>query len=126
MSDTAYVHGYSDRESVRLSDQATTLSALLHHDTRYPPGSRVLECGCGTGAQTVLLAASSPAARIVSVDLSPASLLQARSQCAGAGHRQVEFLAADAFQLPFEDRTFDHVFVCFLLEHLAEPVSEMS
>ena len=60
MSDADYVHGYSDRESQRLSDQATALGALLHHDTRYPPGARVLECGCGTGAQTVLLAASSP------------------------------------------------------------------
>ena len=120
MSDADYVHGYSDRESQRLSDQATTLGALLHHDTRYPPGSRVLECGCGTGAQTVLLAASSPGARIVSVDLSPASLCQARSQC--AGHSNVTFLAADAFHLPFEDRTFDDIFVCFLLEHLAEPV----
>jgi SAM-dependent methyltransferase len=122
MSDAAYVHGYSDRESVRLSDQATTLGGLLHYDTRYAHGSRVLECGCGTGAQTVLLAASSPGARIVSVDLSPASLLRANSQCAGAGHRNVDFLAADAFHLPFEDRTFDHAFVCFVLEHLAEPV----
>ncbi len=121
MSDAAYVHGYSDRESLRLSDQATTLSGLLHHDTRYPAGRRVLECGCGTGAQTVLLAASSPGARIVSVDLSPASLRQARSQCAGAGLRNVDFVAADAFALPFEDRGFDHAFVCFVLEHLAEP-----
>ncbi len=120
MSDADYVHGYSVRESRRLSDQATTLGALLHHDTRYPPGARVLECGCGTGAQTVLLAASSPGARIVSVDLSPASLRQARSQC--ADHSHVTFLAADAFQLPFVDRTFDAIFVCFVLEHLAEPV----
>lgn len=119
MSDAAYVHGYSERESERLSDQATTLSALLHHDTRYPQGSRVLECGCGTGAQTVILAASSPGARIVSVDLSPASLRQARSQC--AGHSNVAFLAADAFHLPFEDHSFDRVFVCFVLEHLSEP-----
>lgn len=121
MSDSAYVHGYSDRESVRLSDQATTLSRLLHQDTRYARGSRVLECGCGTGAQTVFLAASSPRARIVSMDLSPASLGQARSQCASAGRSNVAFLAGDVFHLPFEDRSFDHLFVCFVLEHLTEP-----
>ncbi len=122
MSDSAYVHGYSNRESARLSDQATTLSGLLHHDTRYPGGSRVLECGCGVGAQTVFLAASSPEAHIVSMDLSPASLRQARSQTEAAGHRNVVFLAGDVFHLPFPEESFDRVFVCFVLEHLAEPV----
>lgn len=47
-----YVHGYSKKESHRLADQADTLAELLHYDTFYPPGSRVLEAGCGTGAQT--------------------------------------------------------------------------
>ncbi len=55
-----YVHGYSDRESARLLDQARTLTELLHGDTRYPPGSSVLEAGCGVGAQTVPLARNSP------------------------------------------------------------------
>ena len=39
---TAYVHGYHDRENQRLRDQAASLVELLHHDTRYPAGSRVL------------------------------------------------------------------------------------
>jgi SAM-dependent methyltransferase len=121
MSGTAYVHGYSERESVRLADQANTLAGLLHHDTRYAAGSRVLECGCGIGAQTVWLAASSPQARIVSVDLALASVRQARGQCEAAGHSNVAFLSADAFALPFEDATFDAIFVCFVLEHLADP-----
>ena len=71
MSDSGYVHGYSLREAARLADQADTLAELLHHDTRYPAGARVLECGCGSGAQTIHLAASSPEAQIVSVDISP-------------------------------------------------------
>ena len=37
-----YVHGYHARESERLQDQAGTLVDLLHTDTTYPPGSRVL------------------------------------------------------------------------------------
>ena len=51
-----YVHGYSGHEEERLLDQASTLTGLLHHDTRYPAGARVLEAGCGVGAQTVTLA----------------------------------------------------------------------
>jgi ubiquinone/menaquinone biosynthesis C-methylase UbiE len=122
MSKASYVHGYSAREAVRLSDQANTLSELLHHDTRYPEGSRVLECGCGTGAQTVYLAAGSPGARIVSVDVSPDSLAQAQARVHAAGHRNVSFQLADVFQLPFAEHSFDHVFVCFMLEHLAAPL----
>jgi cyclopropane fatty-acyl-phospholipid synthase-like methyltransferase len=51
----AYVHGYDHRENIRLQDQASTLVELLHSDTSYPAGSRVLEAGCGVGAQTVPL-----------------------------------------------------------------------
>jgi trans-aconitate methyltransferase len=59
-----YIHGYAESETARLTDQATTLAELLHHDTFFPPNSRVLEAGCGTGAQTVFLAQSSPGAMI--------------------------------------------------------------
>jgi hypothetical protein len=40
-----YVHGYDQRENIRLQDQASTLVELLHSDTRYPDGSRVLKAG---------------------------------------------------------------------------------
>jgi cyclopropane fatty-acyl-phospholipid synthase-like methyltransferase len=55
-----YVHGYDPRESERLNDQAGTLVDLLHSDTEYVAGSRVLEAGCGVGAQTITLAQRSP------------------------------------------------------------------
>ena len=45
-----YVHGYDQRENMRLQDQASTLVELLHSDTLYAAGSRVLEAGCGVGA----------------------------------------------------------------------------
>jgi len=51
-----YVHGYSQREALRLSDQARTMAEILHYDTRYPSQSSILEAGCGVGAQTVILA----------------------------------------------------------------------
>src|SRR4051794_41909745 len=70
--DVSYVHGYDERESERLHDQAGALVALLHHDTRYAPGARVLEAGCGVGAQTVPPAANRPGAPLTAVDVSPA------------------------------------------------------
>lgn len=121
MSEGQYVHGYSVREAERLCDQANTLSELLHQGIGYAPGRRVLEAGCGTGAQTVFLASSSPNAEIVSVDVSPASLELAKTRVAAAGYRNVVFQIGDIFSLPFEDASFDDVFVCFVLEHLASP-----
>ena len=116
-----YVHGYTEREQLRLFDQASTLADLLHRDTRYPAGSLVLEAGCGVGAQTVVLARNSPQARFVSIDVSGESLAQAESLVRRAGIDQVEFHQADIFDLPFPRATFDHVFTCFVLEHLADP-----
>jgi SAM-dependent methyltransferase len=122
----AYVHGYHARESERLRDQAGSLVELLHVDTSYPAGSRVLEAGCGVGAQTVTLARTSPDARFLAVDISEVSLGQARARVAAADLANVEFRQADIFDLPFGPASFDHVFVCFLLEHLARPAAALA
>jgi trans-aconitate methyltransferase len=120
-----YVHGYQARENERLADQAGALVELLHGDTAYPAGSTVLEAGCGVGAQTVTLAARSPQARITSVDLALESVAEAERRVTEAGLDNVEFRRADIFDLPFAPATFDHVFVCFVLEHLADPVAAL-
>ena len=116
-----YVHGYDLRENLRLQDQASTLVELLHSDTYYPAGSRVLEAGCGVGAQTVTLSRNSPHALITSVDISESSLAEAKKKVAAAGLTNVCFQHGDIFHLPFPPDSFDHIFVCFVLEHLARP-----
>ncbi len=116
-----YVHGYTPREASRLLDQANTLADLLHGDTRYPGGSRVLEAGCGVGSQTAILARHSPEAQITSVDISPASIESARARLERQGATNVSFSVQDLYALRFDDNSFDHVFVCFVLEHLREP-----
>ncbi|XVQ15436.1 methyltransferase domain-containing protein [Spirillospora sp. CA-255316] len=122
-----YVHGYSELEARRLGDQADTLAQLLHAGTSYPAGSRVLEAGCGVGAQTVHLVASSPGARLVSVDVSGPSLDQARARVrAHSPGADVEWHRADLFDLPFADASFDHLFVCFVLEHLRDPLKALT
>jgi len=120
-----YVHGYSKEETNRLRDQANTLANLMHDDTQYPAGSRVLEAGCGVGAQTIMLAKNSPDALITSIDISEDSIKQAKSLVEKIGFSNVEFQVADLFDLPFEDESFDHIFVCFVLEHLQDPVSAL-
>jgi SAM-dependent methyltransferase len=121
-----YVHGRSDREAERLNYQASKLAELLHHDTRYSPGSRVLEAACGVGAQTTILAKNSADAEFVSVDISAESLLKAKLRVSEEGITNVTFLQADVYQVPFGPETFDHIFVCFLLEHLPDPLLSLT
>ena len=121
-----YVHGYHARENERLRDQAGTLVELLHCDTAYPDGSTVLEVGCGVGAQTVTLAKRSPGARFTSIDVSAGSLAEAARKVDAAGFANVTFRQADLFSLPFDAGAFDHVFVCFVLEHLARPLEALA
>ncbi len=117
-----YVHGYSDRESERLHDQADTLDELLHHDSVFPVKSKVLEAGCGVGAQTKIIAAKNPACHFTSIDISESSLLQAQKLIQSLQIKNVEFQTGDIFNLNFDSEYFDHIFVCFVLEHLADPL----
>ena len=121
-----YVHGYDQRENIRLQDQASTLVDLLHAGTSYAAQSRVLEAGCGVGAQTVTLARNSPDALITSIDISETSLAEAERRVSAAGLSNVQFEQADIFNLPYAPDAFDHIFVCFVLEHLAQPVGALN
>jgi SAM-dependent methyltransferase len=73
------------------------------------------------GAQTRIISQKNPKAKFVSIDLSEKSLSRAAETVRSLNIGNVEFQQADVFELPYKDNDFDHVFVCFLLEHLAEP-----
>lgn len=124
-NDVPYVHGYTGREGIRLHDQAETLTDLLHGDTSYGPGDLVLEAGCGVGAQTIILAGKNPDTRFISIDISEESLESAQISVERRGFANVTFQMADIGNLPFGDGSFDHVFVCFVLEHLERPVEAL-
>jgi SAM-dependent methyltransferase len=121
----AYVHGYTPAENQRLLDQAASLAELIHADTIFPPGSDVLEAGCGVGAQIVTVAPKNPLARFHSIDISPGSLAAARQRTEAAGITNVTFAQADIFALPFPAARFDHALVCFVLEHLPDPLAAL-
>jgi len=116
-----YVHGYSPRESERLQDQSRILEDLLHNGTSYQKLEHVLEAGCGVGAQTRFLAKRNPRSIFTSVDISEDSLDQARNMIGQENITNVTFKQENILELSFADETFDHIFVCFVLEHLEEP-----
>jgi SAM-dependent methyltransferase len=115
-----YVHGYTETEAIRLEDQANTLDELLHHDSIWKPGDIILEAGCGVGAQTTIIAPKNPLCRFVSMDISEESLHKAQSTLDSLNITNVTFQTGDILKLPYKDESFDHVFVCFVLEHLPD------
>lgn len=117
------MHGYTDEEARRLTDQADVLAERIHAGVRYPPGAKILEVGCGVGAQTIHLARNNPACAITAIDRSAGSLDGARSRLSGLDN--VTLIRADLDDLPFPPGSFDHVFVCFVLEHLPDPESAL-
>jgi SAM-dependent methyltransferase len=56
------------------------------------------------------------------IDISEKSLATANRLKEQAGVNNVTFLRQDIARLSFADETFDHIFVCFVLEHLHLPV----
>ena len=126
MESNKYVHGYSDREALRLNDQANTLDNIIHNDTLFPSGSLILEAGCGVGAQTKIIATKNPDSNFISVDLSPESIDTAKKLIDSLDIKNVEFKQADLYKLAFKDATFDSVIVCFVLEHLPDPLTVLN
>ena len=78
------------------------------------PGSRVLDLATGTG--TVAGSAFSRGLAVTGVDFSRVMLGQARRL-----HPQVEYVEADACDLPFPDRNFDGVAINFGMLHFEDP-----
>lgn len=74
----------------------------------------ILDLGAGTGGATVGLHERFPAARILSVDLSPPML-------AAGGARQA--VCADAARLPLTDRCVDLIYSNLMLQHCPDPVT---
>jgi SAM-dependent methyltransferase len=120
---TGYVHGYGTPEQERLVEQAEHWRHRLIGDgTRLEPGTRLLEVGCGVGAVLAVLGQEFPGVQLVGVDIEPKQLEFARGHLARAGV-EATLLEADALALPFEDRSFDHVWMMWFLEHVADPVA---
>ena len=118
---TGYVHGYGTPEQERLVEQAQHWRHRLIRDgTQLQPGTRLLEVGCGVGAVLAVLGQEFPSVRLVGVDIEPKQLEFARGHLERAGVEATVF-QADAHALPFEDESFDHVWMMWFLEHIADP-----
>ena len=101
---------YADTTAQLTSHAVTHLLDAAH----LTSGRRALEVGCGPGHITAMMAATG--ATVTGVDLVPAMIETARTL-----HPDLEFVQANAEQLPFADDAFDVVLVNFSIHHFARP-----
>ena len=119
---TSYVHGYGTPEQERLVQQAEHWRHRLIADgTELEPGTRLLEVGTGAGAVLAVLGQEFPNIRLTGVDIEPRQLEFARGHLERSGV-EATLVEADALELPFEDESFDQVWMMWFLEHVADPV----
>ena len=112
-----YIHGYSPEEQARLRAQAKVLAPAVIDSLKFSPHERVLELGCGVGAELDLLHQGFPDLQLTGIEIDPRHLASAR----GFLPPEITLLQGDARNLPFEDNTFDTVLTIWVLEHLTYP-----
>lgn len=100
-----------------LPQQVEILETYLG-DIEFPNGARVLDVGCGTGAQTRTLIKKPGVAEVVGAD--QAQFLIKRARELAADLDGVSFVDAPGDDLPFDDSSFDVVVAHTVLTHVAD------
>ncbi|WP_040166310.1 bifunctional demethylmenaquinone methyltransferase/2-methoxy-6-polyprenyl-1,4-benzoquinol methylase UbiE [Microbacterium gorillae] len=107
-----------DRTNLLMTVGNEKLWRVATHRAIDPkPGQRILDLAAGTGASSVSLARSG--AHVVAGDFSPGMIAEGRRR--HAGERNVEFVHADATDLPFDDDEFDTVTISYGLRNVNDP-----
>lgn len=88
-------------------------------------GCRVLDLGCGIGGAAVMLAEHFSAAHVTGVDIAEDLIPRAtaRAHEHGLGER-IDFRAVRPGPLPFDDETFDVVFIKDVVSHVADKTAQ--
>lgn len=123
-----YIHGFSSDEQSRLVRQARMFETKLFSHIDYSDATRLLEVGCGVGAQTEILLRRFPNLHVTGVDRSAAQLAAAERNLAAAAWCDARYTLqqADATDLPFAERSFDAAYLCWVLEHMPSPARVLS
>jgi SAM-dependent methyltransferase len=93
----------------RIAELVVPLAEDLVRLADISAGARVLDIGCGTGNAAILAALAG--GRVTAADLTPELLAagEARARASGAA---IDWVEADAEELPFGDGSFDVVLSC--------------
>lgn len=105
-----------------VADYVASVGTRLLDAVGVESGMRLLDVGTGSGG-SVAIPAAARGADVVGSDITSTHFDDARSRAADAGV-EVEWVEADALELPFDDGSFDRV--CSTFGHMFAPDHELA
>jgi ubiquinone/menaquinone biosynthesis C-methylase UbiE len=123
-----YLHGFSETEQQRLRTQAEFAEYTIFQNINFSGAGKILEVGCGVGAQTEILLRRFPKIHVTGVDLNEKQL-EAASKYIGSlpgAKGRFEFHKMSADNLTFGPQCFDGAYLCWILEHVPNPAQVLS
>ncbi len=123
-----YLHGFSKDEQERLRKQARFGEYTVYQNINLSGVKELLEVGCGVGAQSEIILRRFPDLHLTGIDRSTKQLAAAKHHLQ---HNQVasdrfELKEMDATNMEFSANSFDGAFLCWILEHVPEPLRVLS
>lgn len=127
-SEFPYLHGFSETEQQRLRTQAEFAEYTIFQNINFSNAKKVLEVGCGVGAQTEILLRRFPKIHVTGVDLNEKQLEAAKTYVGSlpVAKGRYEFHKMSGDNLSFEAQTFDAAYLCWILEHVPNPAQVLS
>lgn len=118
-----YLHGYTKKEQTRLYYQARLLEDEVYEGIDFKRSKKIIEVGCGVGAQTEILLERFPHLEILGIDLSQEQLKVAEKRLAKhIKSGRVRLLCMNAENIHTLKERFDGAFICWFLEHVPNPL----
>jgi ubiquinone/menaquinone biosynthesis C-methylase UbiE len=116
-----YTMGYGPA-AVALMGSRSAQSHAAFFVPHLKPGMRVLDCGCGPGTVTLGFAGIVAPGSAVGTDIEASQTALATENAAKRDIQNARFEVANIYELPFEDSSFDAVFMSALIGNLREPM----
>lgn len=118
--DDTYTHGH--HKSVLASHSWRTIeNSAAYLIPHLEPGLEVLDLGCGPGTISNELAERVGPGKVVGVDLAAEIIVTATATHQHTAN--LSFAVDDAYELSFEDNSFDIVHAHQVLQHVSDPVA---
>lgn len=127
-TDFPYLHGFSKDEQGRLRKQARFGEYTVYQNINLSSVKDLLEVGCGVGAQSEIILRRFPDLKLTGIDRSAKQLQAAKqrlSHLPGA-EKRFELKEMDATAMEFSANSFDGAFLCWVLEHVPDPIRVLS